>query len=174
MTGKSVGSIVMSVSPLVSPVFSSPQALSDQTVTRVVRPGDKVTLFCSVEHKNQTVWYGQQSNKLPFVIISAKQSIVSPKEVLNQFYKGFNNRFTTTVEYNHSVSLTIDNMTESFLALYYCTSGVGDKAVVGSGHITAFDGTVCSLQHPIMVSYLLHSTIDNCMNFLLHLHRESG
>ncbi|XP_045079218.1 uncharacterized protein LOC123491662 isoform X1 [Coregonus clupeaformis] len=118
---------------------SSPQAFSVQTMTRVVRPGDKVTLSCSIQHQNQTVWYGQQSNKLPFIIIiSARKHHLRLKEVLNKFYKGNNYGFTTMFENNNSIILTICNMTGSLLALYYCTSGVGEETVFGLGHVLAY------------------------------------
>ncbi|XP_071241237.1 uncharacterized protein [Salvelinus alpinus] len=121
-----------------SPVSSKPQDSSVQTMTRVVKPGDSVTLSCSVKHKNQTMWYGQQSNKLPFIIISAKRHQSRHKDILNKFYQGSTSGFTTKFEDNSSISLTICNMTGSLLALYYCTSGVDGEIVFGSGHVLAY------------------------------------
>lgn len=138
----------------VSPVSSRPQDSSVQTMTRVVKHGDNVTLSCSVKHKNQTVWYGQQSNKLPFIIISAQRHQSRQKDVLNKFYRGSTSGFTTKFEDNSSISLTICNMTGSLL-LYLRSWGGG--TVFGSGHVLTYkNASVASKSDEGMFSSASH------------------
>ncbi|XP_034143350.1 uncharacterized protein LOC117592940 isoform X1 [Esox lucius] len=123
--------IVLIVLHLVSSVSS--------TMTRVVKPGETVCMSCNVPMKTSTTWYGQESNKTPFVIISAKQYDVNQKEVLNKFLHGNNNAFSTKLEDNGSISLTISNINESLLGFYFCTSGIDKELTVGSGYILEYE-----------------------------------
>uniref|UniRef100_A0AAY5KRI3 Ig-like domain-containing protein n=1 Tax=Esox lucius TaxID=8010 RepID=A0AAY5KRI3_ESOLU len=106
--------LYMCVSPLASSMSS--------TMTRVVKPGETVCMSCNVPKKHWTTWFGQESNKTPFVIILTKYD-VTEKEVLNKFLHGNNNGFTSMLENNGSISLTISNINEPLLGFYYCTSG---------------------------------------------------
>ncbi|XP_034143463.1 uncharacterized protein LOC109616792 isoform X2 [Esox lucius] len=112
--------------------------LVSSTMTRVVKPGETVCMSCNVPMKTSTTWYGQECNKTPFVIISAKYD-VNQKEVLNKFLHGNNNAFSTKLEDNGSISLTISNINEYLLGFYYCTSGIDKDLTVGSGYILEYE-----------------------------------
>ncbi|XP_072563782.1 uncharacterized protein [Paramormyrops kingsleyae] len=92
---------------------SSQERRSEEAVLRVVRLGDNITLQCDVKNDLDTFWYRKCSHdNQPPLKLSGYGLLHSP---LPQYSFVWNNS-------SFSFSLSIKNITESELGLYYCSA----------------------------------------------------
>ncbi|KAL4655626.1 hypothetical protein GN956_G5336 [Arapaima gigas] len=100
----------------------------EATVTKVVKIGETVILHCDAKHKENTVWFGQRCDEVPFIILSADKELNK-----NKYFKGYDSRFSTVKQRaNDSFSLQIQNISLSDLGLFYCVANFGVAMLIGS------------------------------------------
>ncbi|XP_018615765.2 uncharacterized protein LOC108939114 [Scleropages formosus] len=98
---------------------------------RAVKLGDNVTLHCSCIHSEETLWFGQQSDQTPFLIVSVK-SWRNGSFAVKNFFQSYIAEFNKE---NNSISLNILNIRASDLGLFYCLTTSGSMKYIGHGHL---------------------------------------
>nr|XP_023685545.1 uncharacterized protein LOC111853144 isoform X2 [Paramormyrops kingsleyae] len=96
---------------------SSQERSSEEAVLRVVRLGDNITLHCDVRHERETIWYRQCSHeKQPPLKMSGVELMRNPHPRYTFVWNSSSD----------SYNMSIKNITDSDLGLYYCSTKYQD------------------------------------------------
>ncbi|KAM9497191.1 uncharacterized protein Hap1MRO34_003358 [Clarias gariepinus] len=99
-------------------LFSTFSGLSSSpAVTRTVRPGENITLPCSIFLSTEMVWYRQINDELTLIISVIRGHL---KTYMQTNYNKDSEHFILLVQNNASPSLTIVNIRQSDIGQYYC------------------------------------------------------
>uniref|UniRef100_A0A8B9M0D0 Ig-like domain-containing protein n=1 Tax=Astyanax mexicanus TaxID=7994 RepID=A0A8B9M0D0_ASTMX len=91
-------------------------------VVHYISTGDTVDLSCDRNHRDKTMWFGQKTNRCPFIILSAEMNSERRERPSVKFYWSYNSRLTLTWNpRNNSSTLIIRNISESDEGFYFCT-----------------------------------------------------
>ncbi|XP_035284160.1 uncharacterized protein LOC118232976 isoform X1 [Anguilla anguilla] len=114
--------------------------LSKSSESFLVRPGQNVTLPCSIRFKHKIVWLSQSSEEMIALTTIIKGNVGN--RTMTVYHSDDNGHFETQ-EDNHrkSFSLKITGVTESDLGLYYCVALDSDEVRFGKGIRLIFPGS---------------------------------
>ncbi|XP_066543199.1 uncharacterized protein LOC136711101 [Amia ocellicauda] len=115
------------------------ESLCEAAERRTVRAGDTVTLDCGVKHSQKTRWFVQRGEEAPVQKIAGSRRAGNHNEAIAD--ETDDQRFS--VLWNNSsssISLKIQSITDTDLALYYCMEIDGTRLVFGNATRLVYGG----------------------------------
>ncbi|XP_066580637.1 uncharacterized protein LOC136771951 isoform X2 [Amia ocellicauda] len=117
------------------------ESLCEAAERRTVRAGDTVTLDCDITHQKKTIWFVQRDDEAPFQLISAHKIAGSHDNVFWEASKWSSPHLSPVWKSSApSISLRIQNITETDLALYYCAEIDGTELTFGNRTRLVYEG----------------------------------